>query len=31
MSRKCLIAREEKRQKLVDKYADLRKELKAKW
>ena len=29
MSRKCLIAREEKRQKLVDKYADLRKELKA--
>jgi small subunit ribosomal protein S14 len=30
MSRKCLIAREEKRQQLVDKYADLRKELKAK-
>ena len=29
MSRKCLIAREEKRQKLVEKYADLRKELKA--
>jgi len=29
MSRKCLIAREQKRQKLVDKYADLRKELKA--
>ena len=30
MSRKCLVAREEKRQKLVDKYADLRKELKEK-
>ncbi len=28
MSRKCLIAREEKRRKLVDKYADIRKELK---
>ena len=30
MSRKCLIAREQKRQKLVDKYASLRKELKEK-
>jgi len=30
MARKCLVAREQKRQKLVDKYADLRKELKAK-
>jgi small subunit ribosomal protein S14 len=30
MSRKCLVAREEKRKKLVDKYADLRKELKEK-
>ena len=30
MSRKCLVAREQKRQKLVDKYADLRKELKEK-
>lgn len=29
MARKCLVAREQKRQKLVDKYADLRKELKA--
>jgi len=28
MSRKCLVAREQKRQKLVDKYAGLRKELK---
>ena len=28
MARKCLIAREEKRQKLVAQYADLRKELK---
>ncbi len=30
MARKGLIAREAKRQKLVDKYAELRKELKAK-
>jgi len=30
MSRKCLIAREQKREKLVDKYAELRKELKEK-
>ena len=30
MSRKCLVAREQKRQKLVDKYAELRKELKEK-
>lgn len=30
MARKSLIAREEKRQKLVDKYAKLRKELKEK-
>jgi len=30
MARKGLIAREEKRRKLVEKYADLRKELKAK-
>ncbi|MCP5061320.1 MAG: 30S ribosomal protein S14 [Ignavibacteriae bacterium] len=30
MSRKCLLAREEKRRKLVDKYASLRKELKEK-
>ena len=28
MARKCLVAREEKRQKLVDKYAERRKELK---
>ncbi len=30
MARKCLIAREEKRRKLVEKYAALRKELKEK-
>ncbi len=30
MARKCMAAREAKRQKLVAKYADLRKELKAK-
>ncbi len=30
MSRKCLLAREEKRRKLVNKYAALRKELKEK-
>lgn len=30
MARKCLVARENKRKKLVDKYADLRKELKDK-
>lgn len=30
MARKCLIAREEKRQKLVDKYAEKRRELKEK-
>jgi len=30
MSRKCLLAREEKRKKLVAKYASLRKELKEK-
>ncbi len=29
MSRKCLIAREQKRQKLVEKYAEKRKQLKA--
>jgi small subunit ribosomal protein S14 len=28
MARKCLVAREDKRQKLVDKYAERRKELK---
>lgn len=30
MARKCLIARQEKREKLVEKYAKLRKELKEK-
>jgi len=30
MSRKCLVAREQKRQKLVEKYAEVRKELKEK-
>ncbi len=30
MARKCMAAREAKRRKLVDKYAELRKELKAK-
>jgi small subunit ribosomal protein S14 len=30
MARKCLAARENKRKRLVDKYADLRKELKEK-
>jgi small subunit ribosomal protein S14 len=29
MARKCLIARQDKRKELVEKYADLRKELKA--
>jgi small subunit ribosomal protein S14 len=29
MARKCLIAREQKRERLVEKYAEIRKELKA--